>query len=252
MAQTVFNRIEKKYLLTEPVYHLLLEKIAPHMREDEYGRSTISNIYFDTEDDLLLRRSIQKPKYKEKLRLRSYGTPTMDTAVFLEIKKKYDGVVNKRRVELSLEEAYGYLSGSFRPEREDQILRELDSFLARYPLLPKYCLSYDRVALRDREQSDFRLTFDQNIRYRTALVRLENGDFGVRLLPRGWVLMESKLAGAAPLWFSNILSELAVRQVSFSKIGFTYKVCHESPELDRMLRSAASEQLQRRKERAAC
>lgn len=134
MAQTVFNRYEKKYLMPETVYQELRERLKPWMNEDEYGLHTICNIYYDTQESDLIRRSIEKPVYKEKLRLRSYGIPEMDSTVFLEIKKKYKKVVNKRRIPLTLQEAYDYVEKGIRPKKDCQILREIDFFLQRYPL----------------------------------------------------------------------------------------------------------------------
>lgn len=115
MAQAVFNRYEKKYLMTEPVYQELRKRLRSYMEEDEYGLHTICNIYYDTPDSELIRRSIEKPVYKEKLRLRSYGIPDLDGQVFLEIKKKYKKVVNKRRVILTLQEAYDYVERGIHP-----------------------------------------------------------------------------------------------------------------------------------------
>lgn len=223
MAGNVFNRIEKKYLLTRPAYEALREALIPHMEEDEYGLHTICNIYYDTPDALLVRRSIEKPLYKEKLRLRSYGIPRMDSKVFLEIKKKYDKVVNKRRISLSLREAYDYLERGIRPEKDSQILRELDFFLERYELQRGLYLAYDRVALFGREDHEFRLTFDRNIRSRREDMGLEKGDMGTPLLPPDYYLMESKVMGAMPLWFSHILARLRIYPVSFSKYGNFHK-----------------------------
>ena len=223
MAQTVFNRYEKKYLMPEEVCRALRLRLLPHMKEDEYGRHTICNLYYDTADDLLIRRSIEKPAYKEKLRLRSYGVPGLDSTVFLEIKKKCEKVVNKRRIQLTLQEAYDFVEEGIYPGRDSQIAREIDFFLQRYPLARGLYLAYDRVALFGREDHDFRVTFDENIRYRRRLMGLENGDAGELLLPEGWHLMETKIMGASPLWFTRILSELRIYPVSFSKYGNIYK-----------------------------
>lgn len=208
MPQSVFNRYEKKYLMPETVYQELRGRLSPYMQVDSYGLHTICNIYYDTTDDLLIRRSIDNPIYKEKLRLRSYGIPAMESKVFLEIKKKYQKVVNKRRVQLTLREAYDYVERGIRPQGDSQILREIDFFLSRYPLERGLYLAYDRVALFGKENPDFRVTFDPNIRSRRTRMGLENGDAGETFLPRGWYLMESKVMGATPLWFTRILSEL--------------------------------------------
>ena len=147
MAQTVFNRYEKKYLMPESIYLELRDRLKAYMQEDSYGLHTICNIYYDTVDSYLIRKSIEKPVYKEKLRLRSYGVPTLDSDVFLEIKKKYKKVVNKRRIQLTLQEAYDYVEHGIRPERDSQILREIDFFLKRYSLQRGLYLAYDRIAL---------------------------------------------------------------------------------------------------------
>ena len=223
MAQTVFNRYEKKYLMPEDIYLELRERLKPYMSVDQYGLHTICNIYYDTEQYDLIRRSIEKPVYKEKLRLRSYGIPSLDDTVFLEIKKKYNKVVNKRRIPLTLQEAYDYVEKGIRPDHPSQILNEIDFFLQRYSLKRGIYLAYDRIALFQKDDPDFRVTFDQNIRSRQLNMGLEEGDAGQALLPSGYYLMESKVMGATPLWFAHILSDLDIYSVSFSKYGNIYK-----------------------------
>lgn len=223
MAQTVFNRYEKKYLMPEHIYLALREQLAPYMQEDAYGLHTICNIYYDTPEHDLIRRSIEHPVYKEKLRLRSYGVPSTTSPVFLEIKKKYRSVVNKRRIQLTLGAAYDYVERGIRPPEDSQILREIDFFLRRYPLRRGLYLAYDRVALFARRDPEFRVTFDWNIRSRRHRMGLEQGSQGEPLLPEGFCLMESKVMGATPLWFAGILSDLAVYPVSFSKYGSIYR-----------------------------
>lgn len=228
MTQLVFNRYEKKYLLPEPVYLELRSLLEEHMTADQFGLSTICNIYYDTEDDLLIRRSIEHPVYKEKLRLRSYGTPGRHSGVFLEIKKKYDHIVNKRRIELPLHEAYKYLDHGIRPGRSSQILNETDFFLARYPLRPKLYLAYERIAFYGNQDPEFRVTFDSRIRSRRTNIRLEQGDFGRLLLPESWYLMEIKVSQAVPKWFSEILAGLHIYSSSFSKYGNIYRKEHDA------------------------
>ena len=204
MSQLVFNRYEKKYLMPESVYLALCERLKEQMSVDQYGLTTICNLYYDTPDDLLIRRSIERPKYKEKLRLRSYGIPEKDSVVFLEIKKKHKKIVNKRRIELTLAEAYDYLSHGIRPEKDCQILREIDFLLFRYQPEPKLYLAYDRIALYGKEDPQFRLTFD------TAM-------------PDNWFLMECKIQNSVPKWFSDLLAELKIYSTPFSKYGNIYK-----------------------------
>jgi len=223
MAVTVFNRYEKKYLLTEEQYRFLQKKIEDYMEEDEYGLSTICNIYYDTEDSYLIRRSIEKPEYKEKLRLRSYGIPSLDSTVYLEIKKKYQKNVNKRRIALTLKEAYDYLEKGISPKNNSQILNEIDYLIRRLHLKRNLYLAYDRIAYRMKDGSEFRMTVDHNIRSRKNDMGLERGDQGELLLKEDQYLLETKISGATPLWFAHILSEGKIMPVSFSKYGSIYK-----------------------------
>lgn len=230
-VQTVFNRYEKKYLMPESVYLELRRQLEPHMQEDQYGLTTICNIYYDTPDSLLVRRSNQSPVYKEKLRLRSYGVPTLDTISFLEIKKKYEGLVNKRRVALPLRQAYDYVEHGIRPPGEhsvgeEQIYREIDFFLHRYPLQRGMYLSYQRVALFGREDPSFRVTFDKKITGRRTDMGLEQGSYGTELMPENYYLMETKILDATPLWFTRIMSELSIYITTFSKYGNLYRMEH--------------------------
>ena len=227
MAQTVFNRYEKKYLLSEERFLALRDRLFPHLTEDQYAHSTICNIYYDTPSDLLVNRSIAKPVYKEKLRLRSYGVPGMDDTVFLEIKKKYQKVVNKRRITLPLRAAYDFLENGIYPEKDTQITREIDFFLRRNRLRRRMYLAYDRLAMVAKNDPGFRITFDTRIRSRQTEMGLECGSEGELLLPEGCRLMETKVLGATPMWFSEILSSLAIYPTSFSKYGNFYKMEHD-------------------------
>lgn len=219
----VFKRSEKKYLLSTDKYCELLKRLDGYMKADDYGLSTICNIYYDTEYFDLIRRSIEKPCYKEKLRLRSYGVPNGTDRVFLEIKKKYDGVVYKRRVSMSLGEAQDYLECGIRPENDSQIIHEIDYFINYYKPEPKLYLAYDRTAYFGVEDSSVRITFDSNIRSRDYDLDLSAGDYGEKLLEDGQYLMEIKIAGAMPLWLVEILSDMNLYPTSFSKYGNIYK-----------------------------
>lgn len=222
-SNDIFERFEKKYMLTRQTYNLLLEAIEPYMCMDSYGKHTIGNIYYDTNTYELIRQSIEKPTYKEKLRLRSYGIPTKEEKVYLELKKKYKGIVYKRRVALTLEEAEAYLNEGIRPKKESQILKEIDYFISFYKVKPKVYLAYDRMAYFGREDPNVRITFDHNIRSREYDLSLGKGDRGIPLLDDCKYLMEIKVAGAMPMWLSEILSELEIYPSSFSKYGNVYK-----------------------------
>ena len=223
MDINVFKRVEKKYLLSEDLYQKLFEKMNNYITVDTYDFSTICNIYFDTDDYLLVNRSIEKPIYKEKVRLRSYGVPKKNSKVFLEIKKKYKGVVGKRRVSAPLKEFYKYFNTGKYPNVDTQIMNEINYCFKFYNLKPKVFLAYDRYSYKGKDDSNFRITFDKNIRSRTDNLYLEKGDNGMLLLDKNCYIMEVKTLGAYPLWFVQILSELNIYPTSFSKYGNVYK-----------------------------
>ncbi len=223
MVQNNFKRVEKKYLLTAEQYEKLLPVLKSHMIPDRYSNYTISNIYFDTEDFLLIRESLNKPDYKEKLRLRAYGVPEEDTVVFAELKKKYKGVVYKRRIELTMAEARKYFYKGEYPETDSQILREIDYTKNHLDLKARVYIAYEREAYSGSECSDLRVTFDRNIRGRDIRLDLTEGDSGRRLLDENEILMEVKIPGAVPMWMAGIFSELSVYMTSYSKYGEYYQ-----------------------------
>ena len=222
MAQEVFKRYEKKYILTRAQYKRIREKTAERLVVDQYGKHTICNIYFDTENYSLIRTSIDKPVYKEKLRLRSYGIPGGGSTVFLEIKKKFQGIVYKRRVPMTLDEAYTYIQGGD-IGRHSQILNEIDWFMGYYKPIPKVYIAYDRVAMYDKYDPELRVTFDTNIRWRDSSIGLENGDSGDVLLGDDTYVMEIKIGDAMPVWLADILDELEIYPGSYSKYGTCYE-----------------------------
>lgn len=222
--QDTFKRVEIKYLLTGQQKQQLLWAMEPYMELDEYGRTTILNIYYDTPDYTLIRRSLDKPVYKEKLRLRSYGVPGSDSTVFIELKKKYQGVVYKRRTGASLQEASGYLNEGHPLMKQSQITREMDYFKGFYRnLAPAMVISYEREAYFCRDGSDLRITFDENVLWREDDLSLQKGAYGSPVLEEGQVLLEIKVASAMPLWLTRKLSELQIFQTSFSKYGSAYQ-----------------------------
>lgn len=225
-TQTVFKRLEFKYFLNETQLNTLLPLINTHMSADAYGKSTISNLYFDTPNDMLIRHSLEKPVYKEKLRLRSYTVPDADTPVFLEIKKKYMGVVYKRRISTSYEQMMQYLNEQI-PFSDSQIMHELDYFMHYYPkLTPHVFLSYEREAFHAKDNSDLRITFDRNILWRQEQLTLDAGIYGTPLLADGIILMEVKTSGGMPLWLTHFLTEEHLQRRGFSKYGTVYIQTH--------------------------
>ena len=221
--QRCFQRYEKKYLLNPEQYQKIRAGLAPYMEADEHGRYTICNLYYDTPDFQLIRASLDKPVYKEKLRMRSYGVPADGDSVFVELKKKYKGVVYKRRTALEAGEALDYLAGRCNPRAKDQICREIDWFLGRYHPAPQVFIAYDREALAGLEDRVLRVTFDIDLRWRDTALDLRSGDGGERITSRDQILMEIKIPGSAPVWLSRLLSENSVFPTSFSKYGVCYR-----------------------------
>ena len=223
MAQDVFKRYEKKYMITRSQYHELIERLIEKMTADQYGKHTICNIYFDTSDYGMIRRSLDKPVYKEKLRLRSYGVAQDEGTVYIELKKKYDGVVYKRRVSMALRDARKYLYYGVRPEDGGQILREIDHAVAFYQPRPMVYLAYERIAFFGNDDPELRVTFDMDIRARGYKLDLNRGSYGIPLLEQGQLLMEVKIPEAMPVWMCHLFSELGIYPVSYSKYGTYYK-----------------------------
>lgn len=223
MIQKVFQRYEKKYLLEEETYQNFRRELAAYMQEDAFGLHTIRNLYFDTEDDILIRTSIEKPRYKEKFRIRCYGDPTEEEKCFLEIKKKYHGLVNKRRIVMGIDEAQAFIERGIEPEKKGQIFQEVAFFLDRYDLQPKCYIAYDRIALYGKEDPDFRVTFDTNIRSRSTNLTLYSDDDTQLLLSPKYHLMEVKISETMPLWFAQLLSKYQIYSTSFSKFGRVYE-----------------------------
>jgi hypothetical protein len=219
----VFKRYELKYMLTKDQRDEILARMQDYMTADKYGRNTILSLYMDTPDYLLIRRSLEKPAYKEKLRLRSYGVADKDTEVFIELKKKYNAVVYKRREGMTESQLEDYLAASY-PGKDTQIMREINYTMQHYPnLAPAMMLSYDREAYYGKNDNDFRMTFDDNILWRTEDLSLCSPIGGTPLLQPDQVLLEVKTAGAIPLWLVHTFSELDIRQTSFSKYGSAYQ-----------------------------
>lgn len=216
----IFKRVEKKYMLTREQYEYLTKAIAPYMEIDRYGETEIRNIYFDNSDNELIETSLLKPEYKEKLRLRSYGVPSADSTVFFEIKKKYRGVVYKRRISMKLREAYDYIDGGNLPDNiSGNIPAEIDYMVRRYRLSPKAFIGYRRVAWAGKDNPDLRITFDRELTSRYGDTRLESTAKGNMILPEDNYLMEIKIPGAMPLWLAHVLSEKNIFPHSFSKFG---------------------------------
>lgn len=226
-SQKIFKRVEKKYMITTEQYEKIMDTIRQHTKPDANRNDRIFSLYFDTPAHLLIRRSIDKPTYKEKLRLRAYGVPTDTSKVFAEVKKKYKKTVYKRRAVMSYGDARKFLTTGIIPEGYDdqrQILSEIKWFLNSYEdLAPSILISYDRAAYYGIEDTDLRITFDSNILWRDCHCFPEESGIGTPVLDPGSMIMEIKIRGAMPLWLVKLLSDHKIYPTSFSKVGTAYK-----------------------------
>ena len=210
-------------MLTRAQLAKLKEEMAKYMIADVHGKNTTCSLYFDTPDWLLIRRSMEKPMYKEKLRLRSYGVANPDTKVFIELKKKYDGVVYKRRVEMTEAQSNQYLL-NHEQVLDTQITREIDYCMQHYEgLAPACLLTYSREAFYAKDDHEFRMTFDDNILWRDYDLDLRSGIYGEAILKPDQVLLEVKVADHIPMWLVNFFSENHIYKTSFSKYGTAYR-----------------------------
>lgn len=231
MAIEVFKRSEKKYVIDNDTFLSMREFLKQYMTPDKYNVDnqvySINNLYYDTKDDYLIRTSIDKPRYKEKLRVRSYGVPKCDSIVFIELKKKFDSITYKRRTKIVLEDAYNFIENKKMPENTDlinyQVLNELNYFINLYNPIPKMKICYERYAFFSNESKDLRVSFDRNIFYNNKDIRLENDDKGTRLLKENFWVLEIKGEKGVPLWLARYLSENKIFSTGFSKYGSSHK-----------------------------
>lgn len=222
--QDVFERYELKYFLTAHQKKLLLNEMEGRLNLDRYGRTTIRNIYYDTDSFRLIRDSLDHPVYKEKLRVRSYQRADIGDMVFVEIKKKFEDVVYKRRVAVPRLAAEHWIDSKTPLPFSSQITSEIDYFLEFYEgIEAKVFLSYEREAYAGIKDPDFRLTLDENVLARDTELSLGGDIWGTPLLTPGTTLMEVKIAGSMPLWMARFLSDNHISKVSYSKYGTYYK-----------------------------
>lgn len=222
--QFTFQRYEIKYLLTHKEKQEILKVMEQYMKLDDYKRTTIRNIYLDTDNYRLIRHSLEKPAYKEKIRIRSYKAVTSEDTVFVELKKKYRSIVYKRRLAMSENQVMtSFKTGNPLPIHS-QIADEIEYFRNYYGNLhPTVFLSYEREAYYSLDGSDFRVTFDENILYRQHDLSLRSRVYGTPLLQNEETLMEIKTSGGIPLWMSRVLTENRIFKTSFSKYGLAYQ-----------------------------
>ena len=231
MAKHTFERREKKMLIDNSAVDDFVNDILEYMTPDEYNVGgepyMISNIYFDDDGDNVIRHSVSKPLFKEKLRIRSYGVPDKDTKVYIEIKRKLKGVGTKRRAKLPLWQLNEYLETGKHPEDikyiNEQVLCEVDYYRSTYNVYPKVYISYMRNAYFGKDNKKLRLTLDRDITVRRYDLDLSLGSYGDKLLPEGKALLEIKFEGAVPLWFARVMSKYSLNFLSYSKYGTEFK-----------------------------
>ena len=244
MSNDIFERIEKKYRITAEQKEAILREIGGRLLEDEFCRSTIQSLYLDTPDSLIIRNSIDAKgcsAYKEKIRVRSYGTPGKGDKVFFELKKKYKGIVYKRRISMTLEEAENYMEKGVCP-KDSQIMKEIDYAMEFYGRpKPAVMICYEREAYGIKDEPALRITFDSNVRYRDRELSLGKGSQGLAIIGGGEYLLEVKSDGAIPLWLAEILDRNRVYPSSFSKYGTAYQMIRaKSPETTSITGGAAN------------
>lgn len=222
MYDNHFQRVEEKYLITQIQKEELLKKIDLYIEKDKFFESKIHNIYFDTENNELIINSLNKPVFKDKFRVRSYGIPDLEDDVFLELKTKYKGVVGKRRVRMTLKEFYHYIN-CHEKNTNNQILNEIDYYFQYYKLRPAIYIAYDRCSYKGREEKNLRITFDTNLRSRRDHLRFEKRRRLTPYFKENYYIMEIKTVGSMPLWLVRILSEMNITPTSFSKYGKIYE-----------------------------
>ena len=240
MAISTFKRYEKKYLITKEKLDEIMPYLLEYMELDPFclngNEYRIYSIYYDTDNHDIIRQNSSKPVYKEKMRIRSYyDRKDPEDKIFMEIKKKCDGQGNKRRIKLRIREIEPFVNDGILPETKDylsaQVAKELQYFLKMNKVHPALYVQYDRLALFGKEDKNFRMTFDRNVRTRRSNFHFGESDEDKLLLPNGEYIMEIKILGAMPLWLTRILSEHGLFSRGFSKYGVKYKQDAQNREL---------------------
>ena len=223
MGTSVFKRVEQKYILNKEQYESLQDIINKKFNKDMYYESKIYNIYFDNDNNDMITNSIEKPIYKEKIRLRSYNSAkNKDDIVYLEMKQKYKHVVYKRRIMMTLLEYDNYINRGIIPIKDGQIMKEIDYYIKYYNVHPYICVFYDRLSYSEIEDSNIRVTFDSNLRYRLCDLGLDDNKKEKKYFDKEMYIMEVKSMNSLPIWFVDVLSKNKIYPCSFSKVGNIY------------------------------
>ena len=230
MSAQTFERHEKKFLITFEQKEIILDKLKDNLVLDERngnkGVYNVYSLYFDDDFDDIIRISVSKPPYKEKLRMRSYKlSPTDSDKIYLEIKKKYNKVGNKRRISLSYNECLDYIKGIKRPSFDDylsnQVLKEIDQVLRRNEIYPKMFIGCKREAFFGKYDRTLRITFDTDITYRNYNVNFDDDKGEILLKDR--IVMEVKFGLAIPYEIVRMLSEMGLYRRGYSKYGKVFE-----------------------------
>ncbi len=235
----IFERKEKKFLIEQKKLEAFLSEIHSHLTPDERGITQVSSLYYDTPENTLISRSLEKPTYKEKLRVRAYGDVTRDSVVFVELKKKFKGIVYKRRFACSLSDAYLFMEGNdVKPisletgastASLNRNLMEVKACRDRYfGLTPKMLIVTNRLALYSNDDSDVRMTIDFEPRFDNENLKLEGHAKHKKLIDDCMCILEIKCANALPLWMISALSKMQIHSQSFSKYGHAFKISHDA------------------------
>lgn len=233
MDGKVFDRIEKKYLITKDEKKKLLKVIKQNMEKDNYHKSEVYNLYFDTDNYDLIVQSIDQPVFKHKLRARSYKGYDR---VFLEVKTKIRGRdLNpgyKRRVMITHDDFDQLVKGKKTVEElaaqaketpsDIQIAKEVDYLIKHFDLKPKIMTMYNRESYKGEDS--LRITFDEDLKYRDKNLNLKQPKRGkIYFKDKRNIIMEIKAHGVLPLWLVEVLSANKLYPQQFSKVGKSYE-----------------------------
>jgi len=214
-----FQRIEKKYLLDQKQYQELKEKLMDHVVPDKYFETSIRSLYYDTDKFELIRRSIEKPEYKEKLRVRSYGKADQDDEVFVELKKKLDGMVYKRRTKARYADLMNNIEkADFKGRQVGNEIRYALNYYGK--LRPAVYIGCKRHSYSGKDDESLRVTFDSDISYRMKDLSLNESDKDKKVTDK--IVMELKVKDAMPLWLTSLLDEVKAYPRGFSKVGTAF------------------------------
>ena len=235
--QNVFSRNEKKYLITQAQADQLIEVLADNMKRDIYGEYWVQNLYFDTENWDIIQTSMEKPYYKEKIRLRCYGMPETTDRMFLEFKKKCSGVVHKRRLPILPTDISEYSIDEILSKDNSQIAKELAYHIHRTGVIEKFYISYYRQAFAGINDEGLRLTIDSNISYRLDTLCFTEPHVGCPILGPSTFLLEIKTPLSIPLWLAHLLCKLGIFSTSFSKYAacFTHWTGSKEPSFEKQV-----------------